>query len=248
MRLVWTVPIALCVMLLPSVASAQCEAVAVIPDGRIHPIDPTGTDKYGWFYLNLGRSYSVEVSPGDGVTGATPFPVIVSETANCPTSTNAPNASNTATVEPRMNQGSRWSFIGTNPTLVAVRVHVAGVPYKVSVSETTLFNSSWSTSGGFATQWGLQNTTGNTITGTLTVKESVGGSASYTRSVSLPANSTTFITTYDQFGGSTIPSGRGGSATFAHLGPPGSVLGDAYLVGASQIIPALFAPMRESAH
>jgi hypothetical protein len=151
------------------------------------------------------------------VTGATPFPVVISETANCPTVNNAPNATNTATQEPRMNQGQRWSYIGTNPILVAVRVHVVGVRYKVTVSETTLFNSSWSTSGGFATQWGLQNTTGNTITGTLTVQESVGGTASYTRTISLPANRTTFVTTYDQFNASTIPAGRGGSATFAHL-------------------------------
>ncbi|MGE3705251.1 MAG: hypothetical protein AB7I13_08265, partial [Vicinamibacterales bacterium] len=120
--------------------------------------------------------------------------------------------------------------------------------FRVSASETTLFNSSWSTSGGYATQWGLQNTTEYTITGTLTVQESVGGTASHTRSVSLPANRTTFVTTYDQFGGSTIPAGRGGSATFTHNGPPGAVQGDAYLVSGTQVIPALFKAMRESAH
>lgn len=105
----------------------------------------------------------------------------------------------------------------------------------------------WSTGGSFATQWGLQNTTSGTVTGTLTVKESVGGSATYTKSVSLPPNTTTFITTFDTFTGGPIPTGRGGSAMFAHGAPPGTILGDAFIVNAtgSLVFPAVFRAPRE---
>jgi hypothetical protein len=57
------VMVAAVALVCPAVASAQCEGVSVVPDGRIYDVDPTVTDKYAWFYLNLGRSYSVEVSP-----------------------------------------------------------------------------------------------------------------------------------------------------------------------------------------
>jgi hypothetical protein len=173
------------------------------------------------------------------------FVAVISDSVNCPTATSAAGVVNTSVTEPRVNQGARWSIIGTSPSLVAMRMRVVGQRFKVVVADTTLFNSSWSTVGGFGTQWGLQNTTGSTITGTLTVQESFGGSATYTRSVSLPANSTTFVMSSDQLGGATIPSGRGGSATFTHLGPPGSVQGDAFLIGVNMIVPAIFRTMRD---
>lgn len=232
-------------VLCPTIASAQCEQVPVLADGRSHIIDSTVTPTHAWFYVLQGRSYSIEVTPPDGVTGVTPFAPVINDSVNCPTTSSAAGVVSTSLTEPRVNQGARWSIIGTSPSLVAMRMRVVGQRFKVVVAETTLFNSSWSTVGGFGTQWGLQNTTGSTISGTLTVQESFGGSATYTRSLSLPANSTTFVMSSDQFGGATIPSGRGGSATFTHLGPPGSIQGDAFLIGVNTIVPAIFRTMRE---
>jgi hypothetical protein len=247
MKPLWTLAAVLAGLLVcPEFASAQCEAVPVVTDGRTYAVDSSVTPTYAWFYVVQGRSYSIEVTPPDGMTGVTPFAPVISDSVACPTTTSAAGIVNTTSSEPRVNQGARWSIIGTSPSIVALRMRAVGQRFKVSVSETTLFNPSWSTAGAFATQWGLQNTTGSTITGTLTVQESFGGSASHSRSVSLPANSTTFVTTFDQFSGSTIPSGRGGSATFAHVGPPGAVQGDAYLVSAIQTVPAVFKPVRET--
>lgn len=229
----------------PSFASAQCEAVSLVPDGRIRVIDSTD---YAWFYTIPGRSYSIEVTTPDGITGVTPFPAVISDAANCPTVSAGTGITNISHIEPRVSQGARWSFTNTTSSTVALRMRVDGLAFRVSASETTLFNSSWSTVGGFFTQWGFQNTTDSALTGTLTVQESFGGTASYSRTVVLPANRTTFVTTNEQFGGSTVPAGRGGSATFTHNGPPGSVQADAYLIGPSQIVPAVFKAMRESAH
>lgn len=233
------------VMACPAIASAQCEAVSIVTDGRIRVIDPT---HYAWFYTAPGRSYSVEVTTPDGMTGVTPFGPVLSTVANCPTSTDAAGAVNISHIEPRVLQGARWSYTNTGTSSVGLRIRVGGLGFRVSASETTLFNPTWSTGAGLGTQWGFQNTTDHTLTGTLTVQESIGGTSSYTKTVSLPPDLTTFVTTYDQFGGSTIPSGRGGSATFTHNGPPGAVQGDVYLVGATQILPGQFKAMRESAH
>ncbi len=229
----------------PSFASAQCEAVPIVADGRIRVIDSTD---YAWFFAFQGRSYSIEVTTPDGMTGATPFAPVISDSANCPTVSAGTGISNNTHMEPRLAQGTRWSYTNMGNSFTPLRIRAGGLGFRVSASETTLFNSSWSTVSGFFTQWGLQNTTESALTGTLTVQESFGGTASYSRTVALPANRTTFVTTNEQFGGSTIPAGRGGSATFTHNGPPGSVQGDAYLIGPSQIVPAVFKAMRESAH
>ncbi|MGE3707171.1 MAG: hypothetical protein AB7I13_18010, partial [Vicinamibacterales bacterium] len=153
------------VVLCPGLASAQCDAVPLVTDGRIRVIDATD---YAWFYAVPGRSYSVEVTTADGTTGANPFVAVLSTVANCPTSTDASGAVSTSHMEPRILQGSRWSYTNTGASIVALRMRAGGLGFRVSASETTLFNSSWSTSGGYATQWGLQNTTEYTITGTLT--------------------------------------------------------------------------------
>lgn len=235
-------------VLSPVAALAQCEAVAMVPDGRTYVIDSSVTPTYGWFYLVLGRSYSIEVTPPDGVTGVTPFAPVINDAVNCPTTTSAAGVVSTTVNEPRVNQGARWAIIGTNPSTVALRVRVVGQRFKASVSETTLFNPSWSTYGSFASQWSLQNTSSTALTGVLTLSESLGGTTVYTKSITLPANSTTFVTTADQFVNGPVAANRGGSATFAHVGPPGSVLGDAYLMGPnlSMIVPSIFKTARES--
>lgn len=224
-------------------ASAQCTFFVVgVPDGRIiGPFTNSGASNLTvpYFQPEAGRSYSVEVvSTGSGlISAATGDPG-----TSCP-SANGAGVTVTTGMAPKIDsRGSRVSFITSSTSFVATRIDNGTFVY--SVTETTLFNSSWSTTGGYLTQWGLQNTTGATITGVLTVQESFGGSAVYTKSVTLPANSSTFVLTQDTFTGGPIPTGRAGSATFVHNGPPGSVQGDGFLINTTSgaIIPVLFRP------
>jgi hypothetical protein len=227
-------------------ALAQCAQIPVLADGRVNVgLDSSTVDMHAYFTPTVGRSYSIEITVPITTSGVVPHIGFISNTANCPDSGTISGAVVTNTIEPRLSgNGTRWSVISQSSN--AIRIRARDQAFNVSVSETTLYNPSWSTVGGYFTQWGLQNTTGTSITGTLTVQESYGGSATYTRAVTLPANVTTFLTTLDP--GFTIPPGRGGSATFAHNGPPGSVLGDAYLISPVLIVPAVFRTMRESLH
>lgn len=229
-------------------ASAQSCSNFVVSyaDGRvIGPLTNSGGAlTVPYFQPNAGHSYSIEVRSADPGTVSAIFG---GPTQTCPTA-NDPAMVNNNNVEPRGDlRSARVSYTATGNGFVVVRVDNGSFYY--SVTDTTLYNSSWSTAGTFATQWGLQNTTGSTITGTLTVKESFGGSANYTKAVTLPPNVTTFITTFDTFVGGPIPAGRGGSATFTHSGPANSVLGDGYLVNAAGtvFVPTVFRAMRDIA-
>jgi hypothetical protein len=230
----------------PDRTLAQCASIPVLADGRVNVgLDSSIVDMNAYFTPTTGRSYSVEITLPITTAGIVPHIGFISNTTNCPDSGMMAGAVITSSVEPRIvGNGSRWSVIAPNTN--AIRIRARDQAFNVSVSETTLFNPSWSTVGGYFTQWGLQNTTGTAITGTLTVQESYGGAATYTRAVMLPANVTTFLTTLDQ--GFSIPSGRGGSAMFAHTGPPGSVLGDAYLISPALIVPSIFRAVRENQH
>lgn len=228
-------------------ALAQCVFfVLAPPDGReIGPFTNSGGTNLNvpYFQPEAGRSYSIEVvSATSGLITA----YTGDQGTSCPTANNA-SATVTTSVSPRLDsRGTRLSIIASSSSFIATRVDTG--TFRYSVTETTLFNSSWSTVNGFLTQWGLQNTTDASISGVLTVRESFGGSATYTKSVTIPANSTAFILTQDTFTGGPIPTQRAGSATFAHNGPPGSILGDGFLINTanSNIIPVLFRPARSS--
>jgi len=228
-------------------ASAQClNFVLGIADGRvIGPFTNAGAVNLTvpYFQPSVGKSYAVEVwSANSGlISSFTGGPG-----AGCPAANDA-SMTVTTSFEPRLDsRGTRVSFTSTSTAFIVTRVDSGTFYY--SVTDTTLYNPSWSTASPYATQWGLHNTTNATITGTLTLRESFGGSATYTRAISLAANSTTFVTTFDTFVGGPIPAGRGGSATFTHNGPANSVQGDGYLVGTNgTVVPTIFRAMRDTA-
>ncbi|MGE3179346.1 MAG: hypothetical protein AB7O32_17880 [Vicinamibacterales bacterium] len=228
-------------------ASAQCTSfVLAVADGRLlGPFTNSGATNLTvpYFQPSAGKSYSVEVlSAGTGlISSFTGGPGV-----SCPAANDASMTVN-AGVEPRLDtRGTRVSFTATSSNFISTRVDSGTFYY--SVTDTTLYNPSWSTASPYATQWGLHNTTNATITGTLTLRESFGGSATYTRALTLPAGSTTFVTTFDTFAGGPIPAGRGGSATFTHNGPANSIQGDGYLVGTNgTVVPTIFRAMRDTA-
>lgn len=231
------------VLLQPVTAVAQtCENyIPVIADGRIVGPVTAGVGNVAalYFFVTSGRSYTVEIA---STANSIPSAVTGGYGDGCPTVSGGwlGNTSMTPRTDARV---VRLTIAATADTFIVTRIPDGTVTY--SVSETTLYNPSWSTSGGFATQWGLQNTTASPITGTLTVTESFGGSATYTRAVTIPANSGVFVTTYDAFVGGPIPSGRGGTARFSHDGTSGSVNGDGFLVSSSQTIPISFRAARD---
>jgi hypothetical protein len=244
MKLVFAVCLAAIVVLQPARASAQtCENyIPVIADGRIVGPVTAGAGNVAalYFFVAAGRSYTVEIA---STGSSSPSAVTGGYGVDCPTVSGG-WPSNSAMMPRSDGRVIRLTIAATATTYIVTRVPTGTVTY--SVSETTLYNPSWSTAGGFATQWGLQNTTGSPITGTLTVTESFGGSATYTREVTIPASSGVFVTTFDAFVGGPIPSGRGGTARFSHDGTSGSVNGDGFLVSSTQTIPISLRAVRDS--
>jgi hypothetical protein len=229
-------------------ASAQtCSNYILAPaDGRvIGPITNDGmTVTVPYFQPDPGRSYSIEVLPATGAL-LLATPVTGAQNLTCPATESGSNTVTTTTT-PRLDSSAyRVSVTATNQGFIVTRVN-SGV-FTYSVSETTLYNSSWSTAGSYGTQWGLQNSSNATVEGTLTVRESFGGSATYTKLVTLPPNSTTFVTSFDTFVSGPIPAGRGGSATFAHNAPPNVVQGDVFIVNAmgTVVFPSVFRALRD---
>lgn len=235
--------LALVILLQPARTFAQtCENyVPVIADGRIVGPVTAGAGNVAamYFFVAPGRSYTVEIA---STGSSTPSAVTGGYGVDCPTVSGG-WPSNAAIMPRSDGRVIRLAIAATTSTYIVTRVSTGTFTY--SVSETTLYNPSWSTNGGYFTQWGLQNTTNSPITGTLTVQEASGGTATYTRDVTLPANSGVFVTTQDTFVGGPIPNGRGGNARFSHDGPPGAVNGDGFIMNGSQIVPIGFRAVRE---
>jgi hypothetical protein len=148
-----------------------------------------------YFFVAAGRSYTVEIA---STGSSSPAAVTGGYAVDCPTVSGG-WPSNIAMTPRSDGRVIRLTIAATASTYIVTRIPTGSVTY--SVAETTLYSQSWSTVNGFFTQWGLQNTTDSPITGTLTVTESFGGSSTYTREVTLPANSGVFVTTLDTFVG-----------------------------------------------
>ncbi len=119
--------------------------------------------------------------------------------------------------------------------------------YTITISETTMFNPSWTTFSPYLTQWGLQNTTGATVHAVLTVKDAISGGP-YTKSVTIAAGSVAFITTNSTFSGGPIPANHNGNAILTHDGPPGAILANTYIISSTVVFPAEFRAVRENNH
>jgi hypothetical protein len=236
-------------------AAATCaNDTAGHTDGRIDTIVVDSTvDQQVFFYATTGHSYSVEVfSPAVDTGSASVSGFVGTAFTNCPTS-NQPGFVTTAGTDPHLPSSTlfRGSFISPDNNFREMRIASGGPAATMyySISDTTLYNPRWSTFSGFITQWGFQNTTNASVSGTLTVNDSVSGGP-YTKAVTVPSGATVFVTTSDTFTGGPIPASHAGGAFFAHTGPPGSIKADAYFINASAtvIVPADFKPVRENSH
>lgn len=201
----------------------SCAApVIAVPDGRVTataiPFGPTA-----WFgaSLSIGHSYSLEFASTLSAGMAPGTAMVFSGDDGCGgTSTVA--VRDTTAIAPGEPAGAmRLSFkaTGVNPFFRASLANGAGVPYTFSLSDTTRFSAAWSTNGAFDTFYAIENTTGDTVNGTLTLFD-LTGAAVTTLSVSIPGGAKANAVTVSL----GTPRNKTGTARFTHDGPPGAIL------------------------
>ena len=143
-------------------------------------------------------------------------------TANNPTGTN----------------GSRVSFIAPSTgtamfTLLNTDTANTNAIY-LAAADTTMISPRWSTWSGFYTSYGLTNTTGSTVSGTLTFING-DGTVAATKTVMIAPNTNVFVDTT----GLPIAANKAGMAIFAHSGTAGSILADGFIANFSLTVPVI---------
>jgi len=211
-------------------------------DGTASPQDLLFAATSAYYTLNAkaGHSYSVEVWDVVDQTAAV-APAIQLLASDCMTAVASTDVTN---VDPDLSQGfsRRISWIQTAMD-ATIQIQVMNpdqnnpYTYQIRVTDTTLYNTRWSTFGGYITSWGFTNTTSTPIKGAVTVVDSNGQTVA-TSSPTLAANTATFLTTVDL----NVPANDAGGSSFAYVGPPGAVIADGFLVspGGTVVTPILY--------
>lgn len=249
--LILTLSLCFCSCISAMAGGASCgSATALVPDGRILSLDFVQPSSTAWYSFNakLARSYSIEVRDDlDPQPGTPPNVTFYTTTGACPgTSLTAATGSYTPTtfrhisaLDPILVSAEHTG--NTNiPLPVRVSLPSAGLQtyyisvsntdtaghyLSVSVSETTLYSSQWSTYANFDVAWDLafQGSSGS-VNGMLSVVCTGLSTCTSTKAFALtpssPTNSVSART------GLSIPANAAGIAYFSHDGPPNSVLGD----------------------
>jgi len=246
------VVLAASLLLVPAFAGAEgtlcASPTVIVPDGRITSSTiPAATTYFFRIASRIGSSYSAEFHNVLGAAVQTPGTLAVFSDTGCAT---AVTTTNTGATDPGDLNGERRSFTATTvQTLFSLNNATASpITYSFSVSDTTLFSPAWSTNGTFNSFYSFLNTTGGTITGTLTLYNTAGtqvGTAPFT----INPNNTAATNT------ATLATVRNtsGTAKFVHNGPPGAILAEAAIANFT-ITPTpyyqgvKFAPTRESTH
>ena len=230
-------------------AAAGCSSLPFgVPDGRtVGPVTITSANDISIvFWATIGHSYSVEVVSTDDNAFNAGLGNLVVGSSYCPTS-NAVTLNDTTQFDPSMGSegvGRRVSFTATTTHFLEARIGVTSgsYPFSVRVVDTTMYNPRWTTSGGWKTTWGFQNTTNSTIHGTLKVYDSTGALLTTVGPFAIAAHVTAFKVT----GTDVIVPATYGGAEFTHDGPPGAIQGDAYYYnsGFTLLVPSTFNPGR----
>jgi hypothetical protein len=223
--------------------SNDCGApVLMIADGRLTQGMFAQSTTY-WFgiYAQSNHSYSVEFEPPNDNFVNSSHAVFSAISVFGPTDSLA-GCRGTSSVIVTQNSGyspaimkngngagRRISFVAQSAALYLIAVtNLSGTGgYTFRAVDTTLFSPRWNTSGGRDVQWGFFNVSDMPITGTLTLLDS-NGIVIIKAPVSVqPGSRTTRFTGISDL---NLLRNNQGSATFAHNGPPNSILGDAFLV------------------
>lgn len=231
-------------------------ASAVGSDLNIRTRMLTAGNQSRWFKVRVvgGRSYSIFTTmpyaggmdsiTSDNLNIALPDTVITLFTA-CGIGSFASN--DDAGGEPLpMLRASRVNFRATEEAGIAagsdgdVFIEVRGFQgrygfaFGITVLETTLFSPRWSTFGNFYSTWGFQNTTVQTVAGTLRVFESGNPAPIATATFTIQPNTVVFRDTRPS--DLNIAVGKAGSVVFTHTGPLGSILMDGFITNESGVV------------
>jgi hypothetical protein len=242
-------------LLAPLMANAAIpcnHAGSIVPDGRMSPLTTIDTTADQWMASRVvaGHSYSLEVSaPFGGAPNTTISAAFNTGPCSFSNASDFVDTTNTSPTVLGVNGNfARASYTAPTDRYVYATVHVTGgssTNYTFSVTDTTLFNPRWSTNQGYITVYGFQNTTNQTIHGTLTVNVTFGGSGSLTYDLNGGAGvapGAQFLVALGPGLTIDVPAGEGGSAMLAHDGPPGALAVDAYFINSVSLVPAIFAP------
>ncbi len=223
-------------------APTTCGADPVLAsDGTETPQDLIAPGSNAYFTLNAKSGHSYAVEAWDTVDQTVPGSLTIQLlAADCVT---AVPSTDVTSVDADLSGGfaRRISWIQASDATIQIQLTNTDqdnpYAYQVRITDTTLFNTRWSTFGGYITSWGLTNTTSTPVTGTMTVVNSKGMTVA-TKSTTLAANTATFLTTQDL----KVPADDAGGSSFAYVGPPGAVIGDGFLVSANGAVvtPILF--------
>jgi uncharacterized repeat protein (TIGR01451 family) len=222
---------------------------SLVPDGRVvsTTLAPGATQ---WLLLqtHTASSYSVEVKNRLG--SSSPGTVTLFRGDDGCTLTSTATSRSTSSIDPAApTTAARLAFTssGSDPGYRLRLTNNTGgsVGYDLSLAETTLFSPAWSTNGSYNTYYSLQNTTGSTITATLSLTRTDGTSAG-SSTLSIPARATAATNTASL----SIPRNSTGTARLTHDGPPGALLAEAAIANFSTspayIQPVKFKTVRET--
>ena len=258
----------LCVLVISCFALAQAKAPTIkkqSPHQNIStgagiscgqdPILPTDGSTTGdfvlgsanWYLVNLkaGHSYAVEVwDTTDATIGGTAMLALIANdcTTTLPTT-------DVTTVDPdlSMSFGQRISWIQSADAQAYIQLNTSdpsGNAYNIRVTDTTLWNQRWSTYAGFQTQLSFVNNSELSVTGTLTIYGTLPSAQGVLliQSITVPPMQQTFITFPST--STQVPLNHAGFATFAFVGPAGSITSDAYFLNGNVtvVVPTAFGP------
>jgi hypothetical protein len=267
------VAIAACIVLSASLMLAEsgdCTNPSIItPDGRINlsvfPAPAKGQNVTYWygFYGQAGHSYSVEfVSPMDNDVPTAPNSYTISFNTfklwgpndtlfGCGGNSSVSYISTAAYSPVLMNNGygdgERWAFIAAVSGLYTLTISNSGGTgtYSFRVVDTTFFNARWSTWSGYDTQWGFTNLSDMPISGTFSIYNTATNQLVIAPiPMTIGAGQIVVLSSNLGTGGLNLPRNTSGYAIFAHNGPPGAFLTDAYMLNGSAtlVIYAKFEP------
>ena len=197
-----------------------------------------------WFAagLRIGNSYSLEFknAPGDSTPPGT-LTVYSGDDGCTQVSTISPRP--TTTIDPGAGAASqRVSFTagGTERFFRAGLQNslATAIPSSFTWSDTTMYSPAWSTNGAFNTYYSFLNTTGTSLTGTLTLLDTTGAILS-TFVLPIPAGQSASTNTLSL----SVARNRTGTASFTHDGPPGAVVAETAIANFS-ISPAYVQPVQ----
>jgi hypothetical protein len=220
----------LCLPATTRAESTSCGNETIIPpDGRVYQSSiPAGTTFWFLFQTRLQRSYSVEVFAALDNAFPALAATVFNGTDGCGGTSTLVTTATTGTDPGEPFASTRVSFTAVDPGnggFHRIRVVNSGggaLTYSISVSETTMFSTAWSTFGSYDSFYSLYNTTNSTITGTLTLFNTA-GTAVTTQAVTINSAATASTNTAAM---GTVRN-TAGTAKFIHNGPPGAILAEA---------------------